>query len=215
MNEGDRFGVDVVNELAGSLPFVGPIAAPAGRRFAQALHSEWSRNRSDVLQLACRQAGLSREDLAERLEQYPDLVPLVTRVLHQAGMTGADRPLRVLAGYLGDALADPTHADDATVILGSLDGLAEPHIRLLEMLAGPAYEGGPHRWHAKSMIAKSDYRAEVTSSAFSKLVSLGLVDDGSAIDRAFLSDPALPIISVSQLGHDLLAVLQAVQPLVD
>lgn len=210
-DDGDSYGIEVMSELAGAIPFVGPVTAPAGRRFARVLQREWSRNRSRVLELACHQAGLSREDLAERLERHPELVPLVTRVLHEAGMTGADRPLRVLAGYLGDALAEPSHAEDVAVILATLNGLAEAHIRLLEMLATPIYDH-TDKWHRGSVHARSPYREEVTTSAFRKLVDLGLVDDGT-LSRDLLSDSAVPTISVTQLGRDLLAVVHAVRPL--
>jgi hypothetical protein len=208
---GDDVAVDVFSELAGALPAVGPVAGPLARRLGDALQREWRRNASSVLKLACQHAGLSREDLAERVEQHPELVPLITRVLYEGGMTGADRPLRILAGYLGNAIADPTQIDDVAVILGAINGLAEPHVRLLEMLSVPMYEGSV-RWHRGSVHGRSPYRPEVTTSAFRKLIDAGLVDDGS-LRGQLLSDSAVPTIEVTPMGRDVLAVLQTVSGL--
>jgi hypothetical protein len=80
-------------------------------RMFNAIRDEWGRNRSKALKVATKVSGLSRGDLAERIENEPELVPLLTRLLWEAAMTGqgpllelwARRsvlPCRSLAGQL-------------------------------------------------------------------------------------------------------------------
>jgi len=90
----------------------GGLLGVFGERGMRLVLEEWLRNRSLALRLAKEHAGLSREDLDELIAKNPKVVPLLVRTLHAAGMTGQDAALKLLAGFLGDALADVTRISE-------------------------------------------------------------------------------------------------------
>lgn len=99
--------------------------------FGKHVVAEWQRNNSDLIRRAERISGLSREDIAERLEAQPDLVPLTTRILFAAGTRHSDEVLKALSAVLAEALAKPESVDDAHVYVDILEKLGAHHIRLL------------------------------------------------------------------------------------
>ncbi len=106
-----RRGLSLPSETVASLvasfvPGLGPLLGPLAARLSQALGEEWQRNTSRSLRAAEKVSGLSREDLAEAIAADPRLVPLLTRVLFQAGMSGSDDKLQALGAGLGWAVAD-------------------------------------------------------------------------------------------------------------
>ena len=106
-----------------------------GERGARLVVEEWRRNRSLTLGLAIKQARLSREDLEDLITENPQVVPLIVRTLYAAGMTGQDKTLRMLAGFLGHALADVASINDVETLLGAVQNLTEHHIKVLEIVA--------------------------------------------------------------------------------
>lgn len=84
----------LVDDLAGGMgeliPLVGPLLSPVMKRFSTAIRAEHAHNTSIALRAAERAAHMSLEDLALAIEENPPLVPLVTRLLFAAGMTGQE-----------------------------------------------------------------------------------------------------------------------------
>jgi len=99
--------------------------------FGKPVVAEWQRNGSDLIRRAARISGLSREDIVERLDAHPDLLPLTTRILFAAGTRHSDEVLKALSAVLADALVNPERIDDAQVYVDVLEKLGAHHIRLL------------------------------------------------------------------------------------
>ena len=93
--------------------------------------AEWQRNSSLCIRLAEELSGLSREDIAERLETHHDLVPLMARILFAAGTRHSDEILKALSAVLADALVNPHKVDDAQVYVNLLERLGAHHVHLL------------------------------------------------------------------------------------
>ena len=122
---------DVSGELASIvLPGSGTVVA----RMFRAVHDERTTNRSLALQAAERTAGMSREDLAERIEARPALVPLVTRLLWEATMTGQGPLLEAMGAAFGAAVDDPVHCQEYELVLGGLRDLRGDDVRVLRQL---------------------------------------------------------------------------------
>lgn len=128
--------LDATAAAVGMIPSVGPALAPFADRLAQPLVEEWQRNTSTALRAAERVSGMTREDLAEQLAQDRRLLPLVTRVLYQAGMTGSDKKLEALGAVLGCAMDQREQLDAAEMLLASLDRISGTHITVLELIGG-------------------------------------------------------------------------------
>ena len=99
----DRLTEDLAGGAIELIPGVGPLLAPLAKRAFKSIREEWARNSSKALRAAERISGMSREELSDRISDDPRLIPLVTRVLYAAGMTGQDTILRALGTALGDA----------------------------------------------------------------------------------------------------------------
>ena len=99
--------------------------------FGRQILAERQRNNSNLIRRAEKISGLSREDIAERLEAHPALVPLTTRILFAAGTRHSDEILKALSAVLADALVNPQRVDDAQVYVDVLEKLGTHHIRLL------------------------------------------------------------------------------------
>lgn len=113
-----------------------PGAGPLVQRFFLALQSEWSQLRSKSLKAAEVVAGMSREDLAERIEANPELVPLATRLLYEAAMSGQDAILDAMGAAFGVAASDLQKVDDCEVILGGLRNLRGTDVHILQHMRG-------------------------------------------------------------------------------
>ncbi len=102
-----------------------------------AVLAEQARLRSTALRAAERSSGLTREEISDALVAYPDLVPLVSRVLWMAGMNGHDEILEVLGGVLGSILLTPDDTEEAELILAGIGDLKRIHLQVLRRLGEP------------------------------------------------------------------------------
>ena len=171
--------------VAGALDLLpgGGLLGVFGERGARLVLEEWQRNRSLALRLASERAGLSREDLEELVAENPRVVPLLIRTLHAAGMTGQDKTLRLLAGFLGDALADVSKICDVETLIGAIQNLTEHHIKVLEIVASApseypqlAEKAGDH-WTTGLVIGISSMRSELALAGVQGLLATGFVSD--------------------------------------
>lgn len=105
-----------------------PGTGPLARRATVAIRKEWSRNHSTALKAAEDASGLTREQLAERLDENPEHVPLSVRLLYAAGMNGYEPTLKAMGAVFGLAVDDPSRMDECTVILSSLTDLSAAHV---------------------------------------------------------------------------------------
>ncbi len=213
---------NLVPELAAaavdSLPG-GAILGVLVDRAARAVQSEWRRNQSTAIRVATARAGLSREDLAELLEREPRLSPLLIRVLFAAGTNGHDKTLKLLGGFLGEALTDTTRIDDVSLILSVIEDLSEHHIKVLEIVESPlnshdvATEASATRWTTGLVVRVAGMRRELALVATQGLLNAGLVsNDGIDGGGATFGDLETggTILQITELGQTILQVLRAV-----
>lgn len=215
---------DLLPELASaaveSLPggaFLGILLDRATR----AVQAEWRRNLSKAIRIATEEAGVSREDLDELIEREPQLAPLFVRVLYAAGMNGHDKTLKLLGGFLGQALADTSRVNDVALMLAAIEDLSEHHIKVLEIVDSPiksheclAESEGTH-WTTGLLIQVSGMRPELALVAAQGLINAGFVSDvGLDGGGATYGDLATggTILQVTELGQTILQVLRAVAP---
>jgi hypothetical protein len=170
---------------AGALDLLpgGGLLGVFGERGTRLVLQEWQRNRSLALSLASERAGLSREDLEELVAENPRVIPLLIRTLHAAGMTGQDEAIGLLAGFLGDALADVSKISDVETLIGAVQNLTEHHIKLLEIIASAPSDypqladlAGDH-WTTGLVIAISSMRPELALAGVQGLLATGFVSD--------------------------------------
>jgi hypothetical protein len=210
---------DLVPELAAatvnSLPG-GAFLSILFDRSTRAVRREWERNLSTALRVAEARSGLSREDLQERLEESPQLVPLYVRVLYAAGMTGHDRTLKLLGGFLGEAFADTSQVDDVSLILSSVESLTEHHIKALEIIASPlsSSEIGAAskatKWSTGLVAQVSGMRPSLAHAACRGLLNAGLASDdagGTTLGNLLQGGT---VLEPTDLGRTVLEVLNAV-----
>lgn len=123
----DSAGQDLLSMLASP--------AKAVSKVASLILQEWSVNSSVVMAVAERTAGMSREDIVDRLEANPELVPLLSRLLHEAGLTGQHKILESLGATFGHGISNPEKAGDIQVILGELGSLKDSDIIVLKVMS--------------------------------------------------------------------------------
>lgn len=200
---GDSLAPDLAAGVVETIPFVGPLMAPFAKLGAQRISREWARKNSVALRAAERSSGMTREDLADKLSEDPRLIPLVTRVLFAAGMTGKDTILRALGTALGDAVRDPDNIDEAELLLISMTNLRTQHLVILEILSeDPPQPDDPRNrtyWHRELIAAKSDYRRDLVDLCVSGLVGSGLISQ--------LDDTYGVCYQITELGQTALAVV--------
>lgn len=176
----EDFAADAVGSAA---DLVLPGSGFVMGRLSRAVATEWRQNASKALRAAERVSGLSREDLEERIAGDPALVPLLTRLLYTAGMTGQEQTLRAMGAALGDAVRDPARVGDAELILMGLAELREQHVALLRMmLDDPAdvefrrpAEADRARWMTKHIAEQSPLALETTELCLAGLLNAGLL----------------------------------------
>ena len=213
---------DLLPELAGAAVDSLPGGALLGvllDRATRAVQSEWRRNLSVSIRIATTHAGMDRADLDELLEREPRLVPLFVRVLYAAGMNGCDKTLKLLGGFLGEALADTSQIDDVSLMLSAVENMTEHHVKVLEIVEGPLgdHAGIPSsqgsHWTTGVLTQVSGMRAELVLVAMQGLVNAGFVSDGG-IDGGTAAFDDLStggtILEITELGRTVLEVLRAV-----
>lgn len=207
--------------VAGGLDLLpaGGLLGVLGERGARRVIEEWQRNRSWALQRAAERAGLSREDLQQVLGEHPEVIPLLIRTLHAAGMTGQDKTLRLLAGFLGDALADVSKVGDVETLIGAIQNLTEHHIKVLEITSSAPTEhaelagrAGDH-WTTGLVLGVSAMRPELALAGVQGLLAAGFVSDGG-LDGGGATWADLEsggtILVITELGTTVLEMLREV-----
>lgn len=167
----DRLAV-LAGELAGLLP-AGSLFQGFTTRGVQAAIDELGRLHSPAIDAAEQACGLSREDIAQRLEDEPQLVPLAARVLFQAGMTNQDETLRALGAMLGALILTPDDTDEAELIIIGLGDLRRVHLQILRVM-----DGSP-----KSRITRRQERARPELTRLSDALA-GRIGDTNTHDSS-------------------------------
>ncbi|GAA0944589.1 hypothetical protein GCM10009554_38860 [Kribbella koreensis] len=158
------------------LPGVGPLV----ERMLTVVLDEWGRNRSKALEVAVQVSGLTREDLAERIENEPELVPLLTRLLWEAAMTGQSHLLEAMGAAFGAAIGDLERATEYELILGGLRSLHGDDVRVLREIRDlhvfdqrSKEEDPPGVQTAKVIGRRLGFPDEAVAFALVRLVSQG------------------------------------------
>lgn len=210
--------VQLQDDLAGDLGGLAgvPLLGTGAKLVARALRTEWTRNRSVALRAAEETSGLTREDLCEQISEDPNLVPLLTRLLHAAGQNGHDRTLRAMGLAFGDAIRDRGRIDECEAILTSLADLGSTHVQVLELLAqSPPIE--PDResrfWSRDEIGSAAQLPASLVLLVPAALISRGLVEqpaleeiDGGSVISAYTGNDVR--LEITDLGRLVLEVIQ-------
>jgi hypothetical protein len=104
------------------------------------VRDEWRRNSSTALRAAESASGMSREDIAEWIEQEPRAIPLYLTILWAAGMNGHDKTLKAMGAALGAAQQATQREDDdgferAELALRAMADLTSRHFTVLGLLS--------------------------------------------------------------------------------
>jgi len=180
--ERDSLSDDFVEGIVSLIPMAGPLAAPLARRLSRAVRAEHARNFSVAIKAAERMSGRTREQLAEAIEEDPRLVPMVTRLLYAAGMTGQEESLWLMGAAFGDAVREPDKLDEAEMILSAMTDLRAHHVQVLRLVATAAppppdsdTEGAKGVWWPAVIGNASGMREEFVILCLAGLSSAGLV----------------------------------------
>lgn len=213
----DDWRDDALAALVSMTPFVGPLLEGPARRLSVQMRAEHRRNGSRALDAAVAMSGLSRDDLAERIASDGRLVPLVTRVLYAAAMTGQDEILDALGAALGTAANDPDQTDEVELLLIGLTDLRRHHVRVLRSAAGPPIWLEPERehdgvepakiapvddaqsWNIEGLASVSGLQTEVAYIAATGLANAGFLQAFSAFGGTGYQ--------ITSLGRNLIDVL--------
>lgn len=212
MNERLPLPLEMIAGAVGGIPIVGGALEPAAARGLEHLVAERRRNASRLLELACQQADMSREELTDRISESPGTLGLSTRILYVAGMTGNDEVIQILAGFLGEALADPSKIDDVEVFVAAMSQVTGRHVQVLERIgAGPPSRPNLMHWTSGLLELELPFRSEVTQIAVNGLVAAGFVAesgfDGGGADQE--AEPGGTVYVITSVGQAILDVLLA------
>jgi hypothetical protein len=190
--------------------FVGvivPGSAPGAKRLITAMEAEWERARSVALRAAERESGMMREELADRIADNPRLIPLVTRLLHAAGMNLYDPVLTAMGEALGRALSDEGALDESTLLVTTLDGLTPAHMQALKILENPPLDSTPDR--PKGWINTEMYKEPGVISHVLDMALGGLVFRGLAISSFIHTDASDQVgYAITELGREVLHLVR-------
>jgi hypothetical protein len=202
---------DFVEEVGGealefALDLVGaavPGTGVLGRRLLSKVREERTRRQSRALKIAEQRSGLSREGLAEKIAEEPQLVPLVTRLLHAAGMNGHDQTLDALGAAFGRAVAERESRDECELILVALADLTEDHTRTLLRLTEepPRLTGTANVWTPDLLVNSGGLPPRTAALCLAAVVARGLVENPTGFG-------GLTVLRVTALGFEVLAVLR-------
>jgi hypothetical protein len=200
---------DVAVGAVGAIPILGSILEPLVGRAVDAVRAGHAKNASIALRAAERVSGLTREDLQDKIADNPRLVPLLTRVLFSAGMTGYDEVLDAIGAALGEAVRDPSKVDEAEVLLTAVADLRALHILVLRAVTHEPptrqAEGAPPqqlRWMIHTLAIETGLTADLTSLCVAGLLNAGLV----LADADVYGGPGY---GISELGRTVLAAFAA------
>jgi hypothetical protein len=191
-----EFALDLVGA---AVPGTGVL----GRRLLSKVREERTRRQSRALKIAELRSGLSREDLAEKIAEESQLVPLVTRLLHAAGMNGHDQTLDALGAAFGRAVAEPDSRDECELILVALADLTEDHTRTLLRLTEepPKLTGTANVWTPDLLVNSGGLSPRTAALCLAAVVARGLVENPTGFG-------GLTVLRVTALGFEVLAVLR-------
>lgn len=118
-------------------------AATAGLRVGlEYAQKQWGRV-ADVIDLAAKEADLTSEELAQRLQASSGREELFIRTMRAAADSASRRKLVALSKALASgALADASKVEWETIFVKVVDALDEPHLALLERFEESATHGG-------------------------------------------------------------------------
>jgi|NGEPerStandDraft_6_1074524.scaffolds.fasta_scaffold129346_1 hypothetical protein len=168
--------------VSSAVDFLIPGGGPLAKRVSGSVVAECRRNKSTALRAARESSGLGREDLAERIEQCPRLVPLLTRLLYAAAMNGHDPILRAMGAAFGDAARHRDQVDECEVILTALADINAAHVEVLRRLAMEpprASSDGAGSWGPSNLPAHVNLPASIVPLCVGGLISRGLVTSPS------------------------------------
>jgi|SRR5215211_1058535 len=84
-------------------------------------------------------AGLSQEEVVDRLPTCDELQPLAARMLDAASRTNSEETLRLLGAVLSESVSDhPPKIDESLMLVDGIRDLEAGHLRLLQQLGQPA-----------------------------------------------------------------------------
>lgn len=206
MRPDDSLPAETAGELAS---FFLPGTGGPVTRLLKAVRDEWSRNGSRALKMAERTSGLTREDLAERIENQPELVPLVTRLLWEVAMTGQGPLLEAMGAAFGAAVAEPSRTVEYELILGGLRNLHGDDVRILrEMRDRQVFhqqaEEEETQESAEFQTARRLGERLRTSEAAMAFGLVRLVNQGFASSMTVLSGTRYEITGLGRLLYDAL-----------
>jgi hypothetical protein len=167
---------------------------------------EWSRRGAVIVEAAAARAAIGPEQLVERLLEADDLQPLMARILDAAARTDSAANLQILGTVLGEALSDrPRQIDDYLVIATAVNDLTLAHIRVLEVLEGPADpDHNDASWTSRTVEeAISDVSTLGIQAALGGLVRHGLVRTESGYGAL--------TYSLTEFGRALLDVIRLIK----
>lgn len=194
--------------------FEGTIAAAATggwgvlpvilRRAWPAVTREWQQNASRCLSAAVQTSGMSRPDLEEAIAKDPSAITLTVRLLHHAGMTGADEALFTMGAALGSSLNDQveTTAEDAALIVEAARNLSARHVRLLRLLTEQTTneEGQEIGWWREAIPEALGFSALSSGMLLDSCTASGTVTTHSGYGSL--------VYETSELGVEILHLLE-------
>ncbi|WP_322921660.1 hypothetical protein [Nocardioides renjunii] len=177
-------------------------------RMLFAMRSEWDRRGSNALRAAEAVSGLTREELADRIESRRELVPLVTRMLYEAGMNGHEDLLLAMGAAFGRAVIEPESVDDCEMVLRGLMTLRPAEAQLIRImrdrsvLAGAKPETGDNRsFYASDLATEAKLDLTVVESGLVRLSAAGFL---AAYHGVFGGGSSYSITELGRLLYDLL-----------
>ncbi|MGY4766961.1 hypothetical protein ACXC9Q_08585 [Kribbella sp. CWNU-51] len=208
MQSDESLPADLAGDLVSSvLPGGGPLLS----RLIGAVAGEWSRNQSHAMSAAVRTSGLSREDLVERIEEQPELVPLVTRLLHEAAMTGQGPLLEAMGAAFGAAVVESARAPEYELVLGGLRNLHGVDVRFLrEIRDRPVFQQQTEEEEAEALESdrlQTSFRLAVRLQVSEETLWFGLVrlaNQGFAVTEGVYSGNRVTITELGRLLYDVL-----------
>lgn len=200
---------DLFAGLVGMVPVAGSLLSPLAARLSRNVREARERNASTALAAAERVSGLTREELAAAIADDPRLVPLLTRLLYAAGMTGQDEMLKAMGAALGDAVRDRQRINEAELLLMALAELRTHHIDVLRVLLTepppPADNpSGKGAWVMNVIAEQAGLREDFTS-----LCLMGLVNGGLAVPQTLWGATGY---APTDIGRTVLEVLDQLAP---
>lgn len=174
------------------------------RRISRAVIDERRRRTSVALATAERLSGRTREELAQEIADDPALHPLLTRLLFAAGTNGHDRTLRAMGGALGEAVRERGRIDECDLLLQSLDGMTEDHVRLLNLISEPV-PNGLDKWSPDALDAAHDLPALTYRLCRGSLVARGLTSEAADGGASYHDNTR---VRLTEAGEAVLGVLR-------